>query len=212
MMRIISLLLLLMLLCVPASAEQGMVVKVTTEKGPLWLRAEPSAWSRGIAQIPNGTCLLLTEEGEEWHQVAWNGQSGYCSAQFLTVLREADLALLDYHILRLGDSGAEVEALKVRLQELGYIRAGAELNASYNDILKERIILFQRETGMTETGIASQELQMYLFSEKAPRCTQDLPEIRSANAENKENVNRVICGCCWGEGCECCNGTGWIYY
>ena len=45
----------------------------------------------------------------------------------------------------------------------------------YNDVAAERVILFQRQTGMTEDGVASQELQAYLFSDKAPVCGQTLP-------------------------------------
>ncbi len=28
----------------------------------------------------------------------------------------------------------------------------------------------------------------------------------------QDSPNRVICGCCLGEGCECCGFTGWIEY
>ena len=206
--------LLALLLFAGAAAEEndGVIAKVTTEKGPLWLRADRSAWSRGIDQIPNGTCLLVTEEAPDWCRVDWNGKTGFCSTAYLTFLREADRQLLSYRVLRPGDTGEDVLALKARLQELGYIRAGAEITDYYNDILKERVILFQRETGMTENGVASQELQMYLYSDQAPVCTQTLPKARGTAKAERQSVNRVICGCCWGEGCECCNNTGWIYY
>ena len=63
---------------------------------------------------------------------------------------------------------------------------------------------------MTEDGIASQELQAYLFSDKAPACTQTLPRVRTRVPQSGESP--VICGCCFGEGCECCGFTGWITY
>ena len=99
----------------------------------------------------------------------------------------------------------------VRLQELGYIRSGSDLTNVYNDVTVERVILFQRQIGITEDGVASQELQAYLFSEKAPVCGQKLPKVRS-RVVSQEGSKRIFCGCCMGEGCECCHFTGWIDY
>lgn len=203
---------------VPVSAEEtnpaekaGLVGKVTTQKGSLNMRRKADAQSAVCTEIPNGACLLVLEEGQEWCLCQWNGKTGYCSAAFLTILRDADVSLLDYRMLRQGDQGEDVLAVKQRLQDLGYIRAGSELTNVYNDILTERIILFERQVGMTEDGVASQELQAYLFSERAPQCTQVLPIVRSQVKKEENGLRKVIC-CCWGEGCECCNGQGWIYY
>ena len=107
-----------------------------------------------------------------------------------------------------GDKGDDVLTLKKRLQELGYIRSGATLTNRYTQETAQRVILFQRQTGMTEDGVAWQELQAYLFSDKAPACSQTLPRIRTKVADKR---NRMICGCCMGEGCECCNFTGYVY-
>ena len=208
-----ALVLLFCCLCV-AEAEafqQGVVAKVTTGKGPLKLRAGASASAAVRTEIPNGTCILVTEETDVWCCVTYEGQSGYCMTKFLTLLREANPDLLNYRILRMGATGDDVLAVKRRLQELGYIRSGSELTNVYNDILTERIVLFQHQSGMTEDGIASQELQAYLFSDKAPECNQTLPNVRS-RVFSKNIENRVICGCCFGEGCECCGFTGWIRY
>ena len=142
----------------------------------------------------------------------WNEKTGYCNTEYLTMLPEADLSILDYRVLRQGDKGEDVLALKKRLQSLGYIRSGSTLTSTYNDVLAERVILFQRQTGMSEDGIASQELQAFLFSDRAPQCSQNLPAVRSPVLQEGNGLNRVFCGCCMGEGCECCHFTGWIYY
>ncbi len=195
----------------PAGGEEkpgGIAAKVTTEKGALKLRNAAGPKGKVIGDIPNGTCLLVTQEAEDWCEVSWNGQTGYCKTQFLVLYRGADLSLLDYRVLRDGDKGDDVVSLKKRLQELGYIRSGATLTNRYTQETAQRVILFQRQTGMTEDGVAWQELQAYLFSDKAPACSQKLPRIRSRVADKN---SRVICGCCMGDGCECCNFTGWIY-
>ena len=191
---------------------EGMVAKVTTPKGALNLRAKPSSAGAVKGEIPNGSCLLVLEEGPEWCLCQWQGETGYCSAAYLTILREADAGMLAYRALRQGDRGEDVLRLKARLQELGYIRAGSTLTEAYNDILAERITLFQRQMGVTEDGVASQELQSYLFSDQAPRCSQTLPPVRSQVKRADQGQRREICGCCMGEGCECCGFTDWSYY
>ena len=199
----------LSVLCVsPAEEQAGIAAKVMTRKGPLKMRATASEKGRVTDEIPNGTCILVEQEDEAWCRVSYRNQKGYCKTEFLILYREADLSILDYRVLNKGDRGEDVLALKKRLQELGYIRDGSKMTDVYNDIAMERVTLFQRQTGMTEDGIASQELQAYLFSDKAPVCGQTLPRVRS---RVKTGENRVICGCCMGEGCECCNYTGWIY-
>lgn len=195
-----------------AEESAGIVAKITTKKGALKLRAKPSSTGKIKDEIPNGSCLLVLEEGAEWCLCQWQGKTGYCSTAYLTILREADAAMLSYRVLRRGDSGEDVLALKARLQELGYIRAGSTLTEAYNDILAERIRLFQRQIGVTEDGVASQELQSFVFSDKAPPCSQALPPVRSRVKQENNGLRKEICGCCMGEGCECCGFIGWIYY
>ncbi len=217
--RMISFALAFLLACVPvlcAFAEEpeapGIVAKVTTPKGPLKMRAKASDKGRVVTSVPNGTCLLVLEEDAAWCLCRWEGKTGWCNTDYLTMLREADPGMLEYRVLRQGDKGEDVLALKQRLQDLGYIRSGSALTNVYNDVLAERVTLCQRQTGMTEDGIASQELQAYLFSDRAPLCSQNLPAVRSPVKKDGNGLNRVICGCCMGEGCECCGNTGWIYY
>jgi len=193
-------------------SPSGIVAKVTTPKGPLKMRAKPSPKGRVITYVPNGSCLLVIEEDEAWCLCRWEGKTGYCGTEYLTLLREADPGILEYRVLRQGDKGEDVLALKRRLQELGYIRPGSTLTNIYNDVLAERVTLFQRQTRMTEDGVASQELQAYLYSDRAPQCSQNLPAVRSPVMNEGNGLRRVMCGCCMGEGCECCGNTGWIYY
>ena len=202
---------LLAVICASLAEGYITVAKVATKKGPLKMRVTADEKGRVTEEIPNGTCLLVLQEDEEWCRVSFRDKTGYCKTSFLIMLREADPSLLDYRVLQKGDKGEDVAALKKRLQELGYIRNGAELTNVYNDVAEERIKLFQKQAGITEDGIASQELQAYLFSEKAPACGQKLPRVRS-RVISGEGGKRTICGCCMGDGCECCNFTGWISY
>ena len=194
-----------------AEERVGTVAKVATKKGPLKMRVSASEKGRVADEIPNGTCILVLQENTDWCQVSYQEKTGYCKTEFLIILRDADPAMLDYRVLQKGDKGDDVVALKQRLQELGYIRTGSELTNVYNDVAMERVKLFQKQIGITEDGIASQELQAYLFSDKAPVCGQKLPRVRT-RVLSQDGGKRMICGCCMGEGCECCGFTGWVTY
>ena len=195
-----------------AEEKTEIIAKITTEnRGPLKLREKESRKSQVLTEIPNGACVLVTEEGETWCRVIYQGLEGYCMTEFLSFLREADPSMLEYRVLKNGDKGEDVLTLKKRMKELGYLRSAAQLTDTYTDLTAERVILFQRQVGMAEDGIASPELQAYLFSDKAPSCTQPLPQVRSrVSSGDHSNSNRVKCGCCMGEGCECCGFKGWI--
>lgn len=209
---LVSVITVFLFLCVSSAEDHlGIVAKVTTKKGPLKMRESADTKGRVLTEIPNGTCILVLQEDEIWCQVSYQDQPGYCRTEFLTLLREADPAMLEYRVLQKGAKGDDVLALKQRLQDLGYIRSGSELTNVYNDVTAERVILFERQIGITEDGIASQELQAYLFSEKAPVCGQKLPKVRS-RVVSQDGSRRIFCGCCMGEGCECCHFTGWIDY
>ena len=92
-----------------------------------------------IAEIPNGTCILVSSEDGEWCEVSWNNKTGYCMTEFLVMFREADLSLLDYRVLQKGDKGDDVLALKKRLKELGYIRGSATLTNRYTKETAQRV-------------------------------------------------------------------------
>ena len=155
--------------------------------------------------------MLVLSEADGWVEAVYRGQTGYCKADFITEQKEADPALLTYRVIRKGDRGKEVLAIKQRLQELGYIRQSSKLTEDYNDTTVQRVKLFQKQMGLKEDGIASPEVQACLFSNRAPSCTQSLPKARSRVASGSDDSKREICGCCMGEGCECCGFRGWVY-
>ena len=153
--------LLVGVICFPVCGEEkadGFPAKVATEKGALKMRKTADKKGKVIGEIPNGTCILVTGEDGEWCEVSWSNKTGYCKAEFLVLFREADLSLLDYRVLQKGDKGDDVLALKKRLKELGYIRGNAVLTNRYTEETAQRVTIFQRQAGMTEDGIAWQEL------------------------------------------------------
>lgn len=68
----------------PASGQ--LTACVTTAGGSLNLRDMPSTSGTVIDYIPNGTGITVTQRGESWCAVIYNGTSGYVMTSFLTFL------------------------------------------------------------------------------------------------------------------------------
>ena len=79
--------------------------------------------------------------------------------------KKATATPLTYRTLQRGDSGEDVKRLQQRLYELGYMTA---VNGSYFDVYTETAIKdFESAYNRSRTGIATIELQGYLYSSSA---------------------------------------------
>ena len=80
-------------------------------------------------------------------------------------------AQTEYTELRHGDTGDAVKRLQKRLKELGYFSGNVAGN--YKDLTQAAVVAFQQAIGWTADGIATPELQEYLFSSNAPSASSD---------------------------------------
>lgn len=71
--------------------------------------------------------------------------------------------------LQKGSKGDDVKALQQRLIELNYLSGSAD--GDYGNKTQTAVELFQKEAGLTATGIADPETQERLFAEDAPVAT-----------------------------------------
>ena len=69
-------------------------------------------------------------------------------------------------VLSVGDKGSEVQRLKQRLYELGYIKS-SKFTKSFNNDTVAYLKTFQRMNGLEETGILTAELRDLIFSDQA---------------------------------------------
>lgn len=71
----------------PAPSEEptGITGTVTTESGSLNLRAQPMAGSRILTTIPRLAQVQITEVGDSWCGVRYQGYTGYAMTCFLTI-------------------------------------------------------------------------------------------------------------------------------
>ena len=74
-----------------------------------------------------------------------------------------------YRQLSNGDKGDDVKALQARLKQLGYF--DGEIGGNYLTKTTAAVKKFQAAAGFDVNGIATVELQEFLFSEDAPRAT-----------------------------------------
>ena len=110
---------------------------------------------------------ILTEEAQG---VIAEAGSGITASQVSAGDEQSEAIERNVYVsLAIGDEGEEVLALKKRLFELGYFSSD-NYSDSYNDVTARRVILFQQANGLTDTGIASPEMQALLFSDNAVKC------------------------------------------
>jgi hypothetical protein len=64
----------------------------------------------------------------------------------------------------LGDRGTDVLALKLRLQALGYFKAGTELSDKVTDKTLERVNQFLQDSGMEPVEIITTDIQTMIFT------------------------------------------------
>ena len=201
----------------------SIIAEVTTEQGPLKLRKEPKKSATVLAELERGSYITVLESGEEWCRVDDGTRQGYAMTQFLTIQEDADAKLLSYHTLQNGDCGDEVIALKQRLMELGYFKADSKMTNRYNDTVIQRMKMFQKQNGLEEDGVATPQVQALLFSDDAKENTEPIPDSpthyqravgssnESSSSSGDDDWKQVICECCNGKGCDCCDYTGWIW-
>ena len=73
----------------------------------------------------------------------------------------------EYRTLEKNDYGTDVQALKTRLQKLGYFSSSSKINNKYTDDTITRIKEFEKACGLPQTGIATPALQALIFSDDA---------------------------------------------
>lgn len=74
-------------------------------------------------------------------------------------------AFAEYTTLSEGDKGEAVQALKMRMYELGYFKS-TKFGASYNETTAARVREAQKMNGLEVTGIADPAFQELLFSDE----------------------------------------------
>jgi len=131
--------------------------RVNTDKGTLNMRSQAKDSARVVGKLSNNALVQVLQRGQKWSKVAYNAKSGYVMTSYLTMLQE-----LPYQLLQPGDSSGEVKMLKDRLKDFGYLTR-KQVNEKYDDDTEKALRKLELLNGMPETGIATPELQAFIF-------------------------------------------------
>lgn len=157
MKKIISAVLLSMLLLLTvAQAQAG-----NTPTADEIISALPGLSSSDLARIQ----LALTTEMSGRNKTGTNN-TGVAQTAVPAVTATPNPAAAQYETLRVGSSGSNVLRLKNRLYELGYFTSN-NFNDQYTSTTSERVMQFQAENGLSQTGTADGNTQAVLYSANA---------------------------------------------
>ena len=92
-----------------------------------------------------------------------------------------------YSTLTYGSSGSEVLRLQLRLIELGYLSGSAD--GVFGEMTANAIRDFEQTNGATATGVATQALQLYLYSDSAKSKASAAPTASSGYTELSPGAN-----------------------
>lgn len=87
-----------------ATAET-LIAEITTQKGPLKLREQPSKHGKVLCEIPRGTFVVVAAYDEEWFAASYNGLQGYIMTAYATLTEGVDSNIFGYQTLQMGDCG-----------------------------------------------------------------------------------------------------------
>lgn len=95
-----------------------------------------------------------------------------------------------YIDLQYGDSGYRVRELNERLKALYYLEG--KVGSTYNSATRAAVIRFQQETGLKQTGTATEAVQQKLFSKYAPEYSDYISLQRGDDNARVKNLQRRL--------------------
>lgn len=128
-----------------------------------------------ILTIPAGSVVTVYDRTSNgFVKVKYDGKTGYCVETHINLANipapTPQPGAEKYTELKNGSEGAAVTALQSALEELGYLEE-EEVDGKFGAKTEEALKLFQKRNGLTQDGIASQDLQLKLY-EDTPKDTR----------------------------------------
>ncbi len=128
-----------------------------------------------ILTIPAGSVVTVYDRTiNGFVKVKYDGKTGYCVDTHINLANipapTPQPGAEKYTELKNGSEGAAVTALQSALEELGYLEE-EEVDGKFGEKTEEALKLFQKRNGLTQDGIASQDLQLKLY-EDTPKDTR----------------------------------------
>lgn len=128
-----------------------------------------------ILTIPAGSVVTVYDRTSNgFAKVKYDGKTGYCVDTHINLANipapTPQPGAEKYTELKNGSEGAAVTALQSALAELGYLEE-EDVDGKFGSKTENALKLFQKRNGLTQDGIASQDLQLKLY-EDTPKDTR----------------------------------------
>ena len=128
-----------------------------------------------ILTIPAGSVVTVYDRTSNgFVKVKYDGKTGYCVETHINLANipapTPQPGAEKYTELKNGSEGAAVTALQSALAELGYLEE-EDVDGKFGSKTEDALKVFQKRNGLTQDGIASQDLQLKLY-EDTPKDTR----------------------------------------
>ena len=139
------------------------------------LRKVAEAEGEVILTIPAGSVVTVYDRTSNgFVKVKYDGKTGYCVETHINLANipapTPQPGAEKYTELKNGSEGAAVTALQSALAELGYLEE-EDVDGKFGSKTEDALKVFQKRNGLTQNGIASQDLQLKLY-EDTPKDTR----------------------------------------
>ncbi len=139
------------------------------------LRKVAEAEGEVILTIPAGSVVTVYDRTSNgFVKVKYDGKTGYCVETHINLANipapTPQPGAEKYTELKNGSEGAAVTTLQSALAELGYLEE-EDVDGKFGSKTEDALKVFQKRNGLTQDGIASQDLQLKLY-EDTPKDTR----------------------------------------
>jgi len=135
----------------------------TGGKGTLNMRRHARDGAAVVGRLGHNALVQVLQRGPKWSRVTTGSKTGFVMTLYIVMLSE-----LPYENLTPGGRGPEVRTLKERLQALGYLTR-RQVNDRYCSDTEQAIRKMELINGLPETGLATPELQAFLYHGRVER-------------------------------------------
>ena len=135
---------------------------------------------RTVAQLALNTAVTVSAYSDDLVQVVNGAVTGY--------MKKSDVSSskVEKQSLKYGDSGEAVKKVQRRLAELGYY-TGA-VGGNYQSMTQAAVAAFQQAAGLTADGVCNAKTLTALFSDSAPKKSQESTVVDVSTASAKSSA------------------------
>ncbi|MDR2515592.1 MAG: peptidoglycan-binding protein [Christensenellaceae bacterium] len=141
------------------AASSGQTATATSN---VILRQGAASDTKALTTVKKGSTVEILSFQDGWAQVKYGSQTGYASAQYLSLQLPTESAATP---LKKGSEGSVVEALQKALIALGYLKADA--TGFYGSATQSAVKAFQKDNHLSADGVAGEKTQSVIAAKSS---------------------------------------------